>query len=169
MFCGALVKPGGSNMRCLLLGNSGLFAPIISQAVLAEFVSKAIVTGLGKAHRRYTPEEVQEFLEALSPLLDRAVPIGLRAIYPAAMQMPNVSVRGLLQQLVARWPADMNPEALQEVVASVDPKDLHLAVAALEQEADVVVTSNVSDLQFLSDVCSIELPGEFLGRFIGGK
>jgi hypothetical protein len=85
------------------------------------------------------------------------------------MQMPNVSVRGLLQQLVARWPADMNPDALQEVVASVDPKDLHLAVAALEQEADVVVTSNVSDLQFLSDVCSIKLPSEFLGRFIGGK
>lgn len=167
MFCGALVKPGGGNMQCLLLANSGLlFTPIVSQAVLAEFVSKAVVTGLGSSRRKYTPEEVDEFLCALGPLLDIAVPVGLRAIYPAALQTPSVPVRGLLQRLVARWPVGVERAALQVAVASVDPKDLHLAVAALEHAADVVVTSNVADLAFLSDVCSIEPPGQFLARFI---
>ena len=41
-------------MQCLLLANSGLlFTPTVSQAVLAEFVSKAVVTGLGSSRRKY--------------------------------------------------------------------------------------------------------------------
>ena len=41
-----------------------------------------------------------------------------------------------------------------------------LAVAALDHAADVVVTGNADHLAFLSDVCAIELPGQFLSRFI---
>lgn len=153
-------------MKCLLHANSGLFfTPIVSQEVLAEFVSEAVVTGLGTIHRKYSPEDVEAFLAALSPLLDAAIPVGLRAIYPAALQTPNMSVRGLMQRLVGQWPVGMDPAALQTTVASVDPKDLHLAVAALEHMADVVVTSNLTHLEFLSDACSIESPGQFLRRF----
>ncbi len=35
VFCGALVKPDGGNMRCLLLANAPFFDPIVSQGVLA--------------------------------------------------------------------------------------------------------------------------------------
>ena len=38
VLCGALVKPDGGNMRCLLLANAPFFHPVISQAVLAEFI-----------------------------------------------------------------------------------------------------------------------------------
>ena len=154
-------------MQCLLLANSGLFfTPIVSQAVLAEFIAETIVKGLGGSRRKYTPDEIEAFLSDLAPLLDAAVPVGLRAIYPAALRTPSIPVRGLLQNLVERWPRDVERTALQETVSSVDPKDLHLAVAALDHAADVVVTSNVVHLAFLSDVCAIELPGQFLSRFI---
>lgn len=53
VLCGALVKPDGGNMRCLLLANAPFFHPVISQAVLAEFIHSATVRGLGQgAHRR---------------------------------------------------------------------------------------------------------------------
>lgn len=38
VFCGALVKPDGGNMNCLLLANGPFFHPVISQAVRADFV-----------------------------------------------------------------------------------------------------------------------------------
>ena len=84
VFCGALVKPDGGNMRCLLLANAPFFDPVISQGVLAEFIHSATVRGLGHGRNRrlYHYEEVREFLEALAPLWDHAVPVGLRAVLP---------------------------------------------------------------------------------------
>ncbi len=127
---------------------------------------EAVGRGLGRKHHKYTPSEIEEFLTNLAPLLDKAVPVGLRAIYPAALRTPNVPVRGLLQQVVERWPRDVARSALRNTVPSVDPKDLHLAVAALDYAADIVVTSNLDHVAFLSDVCLIEPPGQFLNRFI---
>jgi predicted nucleic acid-binding protein len=48
VFCGALVKPDGWNMRLLKLGATPLYQPVISQAVIAEFIHKACSDGIGK-------------------------------------------------------------------------------------------------------------------------
>ena len=56
VFCGALVKPDGGNMKCLLLANGPFFHPVVSQAVLAECVHSATIRGLGTgARRRFLP------------------------------------------------------------------------------------------------------------------
>ncbi|WP_132014546.1 hypothetical protein [Hydrogenispora ethanolica] len=67
VFCGALVKPDGWNMRLLKLGATPLYQPVISQAVIAEFIHKACSDGIGKraARRIYMPEEIALFLKAL--------------------------------------------------------------------------------------------------------
>lgn len=59
VFCGAFVKPDGGNMRVLQLGMANLDQPVVSQAVLAEFVRQAVVEGLGRQRRRYAYEDVR--------------------------------------------------------------------------------------------------------------
>jgi hypothetical protein len=52
VFCGALVKPDGGNMRCLRLANAPFFYPVSPQGVLAEFIHVATVRGLGHGRNR---------------------------------------------------------------------------------------------------------------------
>src|SRR5690554_18584 len=72
VFCGALVKPDGYNMRVLKLGSTPLYKPIILQSVVAEFIHKAVIDGIGRDSRKryYTPEEVQTYLQAFGDILD---------------------------------------------------------------------------------------------------
>lgn len=168
VFCGALVKPEGGNMRCLLLANAPLFHPVISQAVLAEFIHSATVRGLGKgAHRRfYTYQEAWEFLHASSPLLDRSVPVGLRDILPLLNMWPYISAKQALQNMASQWPSTSDDSALSEsTVADLDAKDAHVMLAVKEYDVDVLVTSNVEDFTVLAPACSIEPPSKFLQRW----
>ncbi|MCY0880068.1 MAG: PIN domain-containing protein [Firmicutes bacterium] len=107
VFCGALVNPEGGNMQCLLLANGPFFHPVIAQTVLAEFVHVATVRGIGSGrHRRlYTYDEVQRFLESLAPLLEQAVPVGLRDILPHILRWPYLS----LSQALQNWPPSGRP------------------------------------------------------------
>lgn len=168
VFCGALVKPTGGNMRCLLLANLGAFVPIVSQVVLAEFVRQAVVKGLGSGARRrlYTFDEVERFLTALVPLLDRAEPVGLRDAYPLILRNREASLRQIAAAVTARWPENLPAEALQIPVSQTDPKDWHLVVAFLEHRPDIIVTSNVEDLTFLRTYCLVEPPSVFLRRWV---
>lgn len=64
VFCGALLKPSGGNMKCLTLANGPFFTPVVSEEVLQEFVHKA-TTGL--AGRVYAYPDVREWLNKLGP------------------------------------------------------------------------------------------------------
>jgi hypothetical protein len=154
-------------MKCLLFANSGLlFTPIVSQAVLAEFVSTSVSDGLGAKWRKYTYTELEAFFQALSPLFENAKPVGLRDVYPLALRNPGQDVRRLISDVVAAWPSGVDRSVLQQMAKDVDPKDLHVAVAALEHMADVIVTSNLEHLEFMKGVCEVEPPSVFLDRFV---
>lgn len=167
VFCGALVKPDGANMRCLLLANAGFFVPILSQSVLAEFVRQAVVKGLGSGARRrlYTFDEVERFLAVLSPILGHAQPVGLRDAYPAILRNPGATWREVAASVASTWPSSLPLTALNTSVRGTDPKDWHLVVATVEYSPDVIVTSNEKDVEFLKDICSVERPSIFLKRF----
>lgn len=168
VFCGALVKPDGGNMKCLLLANGPFFHPVISQAVLAEFVHSATVRGLGTGSRRriYLYEEVWDFLKALSPLLDNAVPVGLRDVLPDLQRWPYLSISQALQNLAGQWPsATRDPALIASTVAQIDVKDAHVMFAAQEHAVNILVTSNVEHFEILKPVCSVEPPSTFLRRW----
>ena len=169
VFCGALVKPDGGNMRCLLLANAPFFDPVISQGVLAEFIHSATVRGLGHGRNRrlYHYEEVREFLEALAPLWDHAVPVGLRAVLPELQRWPRLPVDHALQNIAGHWPSTVEGRRLlDKKVAEIDPKDAHVMLVAQEHAADILVTSNVEDFAILTPACRVEPPSVFLRRWI---
>lgn len=169
VFCGALVKPNGGNMQCLLLANAPFFDPIISQGVLAEFIHSATVRGLGKGRNRrvYHYEEVREFLGALVPLWDHAVPVGLRAVLPELQRWPRLPMDHALQNLASHWPSLMEKRRfLDQRVAEIDLKDAHVMLVAQEHAVDIVVTSNVEDFAVLTPACRVEPPSVFLRRWI---
>lgn len=167
-FCGALVKPDGANMRILLAGNGGLFyEPVVAQSVIAEFISRAIQgLGHGPSLRRYTPEEVAAFIEALQPLLSpensARVALTVHRISTAPPATPlDVVVKGILRRQI--WHARRKLRGLGHLcLGDVDPKDLHIYVAAVEHHADYLVTSNVSDFPPAIGECRVVRPGEFL-------
>lgn len=98
VFCGAFV-------RVLQLGMPGLYQPIVSQAVLAEFVRRAVVEGLGRQRRRHAYEDVRRWLDALAPLLEHAEPVGLRNALTQLFSQPAVPLGQAMQHVVGRWPA----------------------------------------------------------------
>ncbi len=169
VFCGALVNHDGGNMQCLLLANGPFFGPVIAQTVLAEFVHVATVRGVGsgRSRRIYTYDDIQRFLESLAPLLERAVPVGLRDILPHIMRWPYLPLSQALQNVAAAWPigkaATFNPSVS---VSTIDFKDAHVMLAAVEHRADLIVTSNIKDFQFPGSLWQVETPLKFLQRWI---
>ena len=167
VFCGAFVNPDGANMRVLLLGAAGLYQPIVSQAVLQEFVHVAVGQGLGRQRRRYAYEVVRSWLvDDLAPLLEHARPVALRNALPDILRNPHVTIRRNLQNALSRWPTDIAPDALVAATRDMDLGDWHVIAAALEYGPDVVVTSNIEDLRLLENVCAVETPTQFLRRFV---
>ena len=166
VFCGALLAPDGTNHKILELAASGLYVPVISQAVLAEFIKKAVVDGLGPRRIRYEYDDVIQFLEALGPLTRGAVPVGVRDILDVMRRIPGfVRLRAALAQAASGWPEGLPISAFDEPAAAIDPKDAHLYVVYLEHSPTVVVTSNVDHLAPLAKHCPVERPGKFLTRF----
>jgi predicted nucleic acid-binding protein len=169
VFCGALVNPDGGNMQCLLLANGPFFDPVIAQTVLAEFVHVATVRGIrsGRNRRIYTYDEIQRFLESVTPLLERAVPVGLRDILPHVMRWPYLPLSHAFQNLVARWPAGEAATFDPSIrVSTIDLKDAHVILAAVEHRAEIIVTSNTKDFQLPAAPWRVETPREFLRRWI---
>lgn len=151
-------------MQVLILAASGLFVPLVSKTVLAEFVHCAVSRGI--SGRTYEYEDVQRWLEALAPILDRAEPVGLRDLLPSVLRYPRQSVRRVLQGAARQWPPSIPPGALSGPVSEIDPKDLHVFLAAIELQADILVTSNVEDFEALTEICAVEPPSVFLRRFL---
>lgn len=170
VFCGALVKEDGGNATILRLANIPLFVPVISQAVIAEFIHAAITTGLG--NRRYTPEEVAAFLDALGPLLDPAQSSVISVTYKQVVAFPPTTpLASVLLTVVDRWSLDTRLLTLKDrlgsrTISQFDVGDLHVAAAVVEYGADILITSNVSDLSPLRALCNVLHPREFLHMLV---
>lgn len=164
VFCGALLKPSGGNMRLLLLGASPLYRPVISQAVVAEFIHKACVDGIGKGPRIYTAEEVGLFLDLLSGIVEPDTSVQIRQSYRYVSTLPlDTPLWVPVSKLVDSWPEnDALVNVLGGPIKETDLGDLHLVLAAVQTHPDIVVTSNQKHVKFLEPFCRVMTPSEFL-------
>jgi predicted nucleic acid-binding protein len=168
VFCGALVKPTGINMRLLKLGATPLYKPIISQAVIAEFIHKACSDGIGKgsARRIYTPEEIAMFLEAFSSIVDQKQALAINQTYKFVSTFPgDTPTWVVISKFASLWPVDaILSEKLARPINQTDLGDFHVILAAIQVRPDVVVSSNIADLELLKNFCSVMTPGKFLNN-----
>lgn len=171
VFCGALVKPAGINMRLLKLGATPLFRPVISQAVIAEFIHKACCDGIGKGKtkRIYTPEEIGLFLQAFSAILEPEQAVTIQQTYQFVSTFPgDTPLWVVLSKFANFWPltTDLSTK-LNRPINQTDLGDFHILLAAVQTHPDVVVTSNIADIEVLKTFCEVMTPGFFL-NCIGG-
>jgi predicted nucleic acid-binding protein len=171
VFCGALVKPAGNNMRLLKLGATHFYQPIISQAVIAEFIHKACSDGIGKgpAKRIYTPEEIELFLESFADIIDPKQSLAIKQTYKFVSTFPgDTPTWVVISKFTNLWPVDTKlSEKLNQPINQTDLGDLHVILAAIQSHPDVVVSSNIADLELLNDFCPVMTPGEFLKKIFG--
>lgn len=165
VFCGALVKPDGMNMKLLKLGATPLYRPVISQSVIAEFIHKACCDGIGKgsSQRIYTPESIALFLESFSALLDHQQAILVNQTYKFVSTFPgNTPLWVVISKFASYWPDNAQlSKKLKTPINETDLGDFHLFLSAIHSNPDVIVSSNKKDLQLLQDFCAVMTPSEF--------
>ncbi len=153
---GALVKPNGINFELLIRAAEGVpFSGFTTDVAGVEFVRNALEGfGADGAARRYGPDEIEEFLETFAPLFDddnvRASPMGRALTNNHALH--DMPLGQVLYELTGRDDetllVDLESQPTVTPGPSVkhfDPFDLHLALTALENGADILCTSNMTD------------------------
>lgn len=158
-----MVNPDGGNMKSLAMAVSGACRAVIAEPVLSEFVRKATADGLGRRRRVYDPQDVDAFLRALDPILRSAVRVGVRDVRSQMRQAGgHERIRDVFARAAERW-RPIPPTALLEPVKDID--DAPVMLAAIENDVDILVTSNLAHFAVLQTICSVEAPSTFLGRF----
>lgn len=156
VLCQALLNPRGLEFELLLRAAQGFpFTGFTTEVVGVEFLRNAYEGfGPGDRFRTYDQEELEEFLDTFAPLFDvdriHDSPIG-RALTPnhALHDRPLGEV---LYELTGKENeellADLEAQPTVTPGSSVqhfDPFDLHLALVALRDGANVLCTSNTTD------------------------
>lgn len=165
VFCGALVKPDGLNMKLLKLGATPLYKPLISQTVIAEFIHKACCDGFGKRNKRiYSPEEISSFLYAFSEILDPNQSLLINQTYKFVSTFPgDTPLWVVISKFANVWPDMKNLSAkLKTTLQETDLGDFHIMLAAVQANPDIVVSSNIEDLKPLAEFCMVMTPSQFL-------
>ncbi|HEU4965167.1 MAG TPA: PIN domain-containing protein [Bacilli bacterium] len=148
-YCAAILQPYGGCHRLIELGRRNVFEPVTTDVIMAEFVAKCR-QGMTKKNITFSEEQIQRFVDALRPMLTiknmKKVSIGRDYIpTPEGYKLP---LNELLFQITGR-----SREDLLEVVwahgkimpSKADLRDLHVIVAAIEQDCDYIVTNNTKD------------------------
>jgi hypothetical protein len=156
VLCRALLNPHGLEFELLLRAAQGVpFDGFTTEVVGVEFLRNAYEGfGAGERLRRYDPEEVEEFLDTFAPLFDNEnihdSPIG-RTLTPnhALHDRPlGEVVHALTGATGGELLADLERQPTVSPGLSLghfDPFDLHLALVAVRDGADVLCTSNTND------------------------
>lgn len=120
-----------------------------------EFLRNAYVGfGAGARFRVYEPDEIEAFLDTFSPLLDaeniHASPLG-RALTPDH-RLHDLPLGEVVHAMTGRSDASLLEELERQPTVTpgaslrhFDPFDLHLALVAVRDGADVLCTSNTTD------------------------
>jgi hypothetical protein len=69
----------------------------------------------------------------------------------------------LLSKYTRTWPNE--PEISKKLnipVGKTDPGDFHIGLAVIQYNPDILVTSNINDLEYLNQLCQVLTPGQFL-------
>jgi hypothetical protein len=151
VICGAFVKPDGVNYKLLELADDGLIDAFTTDVAAYEFVYNAYKGTLTRGVP-VEPELLSEFLDGFPHLFDpETTPrVSIRRNVIERVWMLGKPVGQVVYELTGRQRTDLLTRLRDQRIVGVDdfdPSDLHLLVAAVEQGADVVCTSNTSDLR----------------------
>ncbi len=151
VICGAFVRPYSVNYTLLELANDGLIDGITTDVAAYEFVHNAY-KGKLTGGEPVDPDLLTEFLDGFPHLFDPAttprVSIGRNVV--DRVWLLRKPVGQVVYELTGRRRADLLMQLREQQVVDIedfDPSDLHLLVAAVEQEADIVCSSNTTDLK----------------------
>lgn len=151
VICGGFVRPDGVNYKLLELSDDGLIDGLTTDVATYEFVYNAYRGNL-TGGRPPEPELVREFLDGFPNLFDPQttprVSIGRNVV--DQVWMIGKPVGQVVHDLTGRRRADFLAELQNQQVVGIndfDPADLHLLVAAVEQDADIICTSNTTDFR----------------------
>lgn len=151
VICGAFVKPDGVNYKLLELSDDGLIDGFTTDVAAYEFVHAAYRGSL-TGGEQVDPELLREFLDGFPHLSDPTttarVSIGRNVV--DQVWMLRKPVGQVVYDLTGRQRDDLLAHLQDQQIVGIDdfdPSDLHLLVAAVEQEADIVCTSNTTDLK----------------------
>jgi predicted nucleic acid-binding protein len=151
VICGAFVRPDGVNYKLLEFADDGLVDGFTTDVAAYEFVYNAYKGKLTRGDP-VDPELVSEFLDGFPQLFDPEttprVSIGRNVVDQVwTLRKP---VGQVVYELTGRQRADLLMQLQEQQLVGIDdfdPSDLHLLVAAVEQGADIVCTSNTTDLR----------------------
>jgi predicted nucleic acid-binding protein len=151
VICGAFVRPDGVNYKLLELADDGLIDGFTTDVAAYEFVYNAYKGNLTQGDP-VEPELLSEFLDGFPHLFDPEttprVSIGRNVI--ERVWMLRKTVGQVVYELTGRQRTDLLTRLWDQQIVGVDdfdPSDLHLLVAAVEQGANLVCTSNTTDLR----------------------
>jgi predicted nucleic acid-binding protein len=151
VICGAFVKPYSVNYTLLELANDGLIDGMTTDVVAYEFVYNAY-KGKLTGDEPVDPVLLTEFLDGFPRLFDPEttprVSIGRNVV--DRVWMLRKPVGQVVYELTGRRRGDLLTQLHEQQLVDIDdfdPSDLHLLVAAVEQEADIVCSSNTTDLK----------------------
>jgi predicted nucleic acid-binding protein len=151
VMCGAFVSPYGVNYQLLNLADEGRIEGLTTDVAAYEFAYNALKGALTRGVVP-DPQLVTDFFDSFPHLFDPEttprVSIGRNVVEQVWMNKKPVGE--VVWSLTGRTRDDLLQElATQQVVAieDYDPTDLHLLVAAVEQKADIICSSNTRDLK----------------------
>ncbi|WP_132014545.1 hypothetical protein [Hydrogenispora ethanolica] len=108
-------------------------------------------------------------LNGFAAILDPGAALSIRQTYRFVSTFPeDTPLWVVLSKFADWWPIDAElSDMLKIPLHQTDLGDFHLLLAAVQCRPDVVVSSNIADLEPLKRFCAVMTPGEFL-KNIGG-
>lgn len=152
VLCGALVNPYSKNAQLLELAADGILPGFATDVVGYEFVYNALKGTLTRNREPFTPEEVEAFIDMFGELfLPHNVPrVSIGRDLTTMFWAHQKPVGQVLWELTGRQHDELLEDLHHQQLLAVDdfdPSDLHLLVAALEQNATHVCTMNRTDFK----------------------
>jgi predicted nucleic acid-binding protein len=151
VICGAFVSPHGHNYKLLALADDGLIDGFTTDVSAYEFVYNAYKCALTRG-KPVKPEILTEFFDSFPHLFDPAttprVSIGRNIV--GQVWINEKPVGEVVWKITGRKREDLLERLHEQQLVAIDdydPADLYLLVAAVEQGADYICTSNTSDLK----------------------
>lgn len=167
VLCGAFVRPAGRNFRLLELADDGVIDGFVTDVVGYEFVRNALTGALSRGEP-VDQAEIEAFLDLFPNIFDpdHAPRVSIGRDITTLFQAHGKPVGQVVYELTGRTRDDLLIALGEQQVVAVDdfdPTDLHVLVAAVEQGADAVCTSNSKDFtQAAYGEINVIKPGELL-------
>jgi hypothetical protein len=145
----AIRKPGGPAYRLLELGRLGIYEPIITQEVVAEWVRNCRVgLGRGRSMSMFGEADLDAFCAALEPMLAMEFIAAVRIGRAESPLYPIRHEAGVNLIQVPQGLAHHTSHMLDDVTFGInDMGDFHVVEAALRHGCRYLCTANTRDFK----------------------